>query len=1019
MGFLKLDEEHLENKKSDDIDVEAVAIIGISFDLPHATSLKQLWEIYENEENISQIVPPNRKRDLINFLDDNSSYTPLKCRYLKNIDLFDSDFFGISGKEADLMDPRQRLFLQNSWSAIVDAGYDRDSIYGTNTGVYAGISELGDYNYIDIVNKIDPSSKIIAINGNTNSMIPSRLSYIFNLKGPSILFDTACSSTMTALINAVQDLQSNRIDIAVIGGVKVYPLPVKKEVHLGIESPDGITRSFDNLANGTGIGEGAVSIVLKKLSQAENSGDSIYGVIKGVAINNDGKSMGLSAPNVDAQAEVIKTAIKKSKLNPKDINYIEAHGTGTKLGDPIEISALKKVFGNSDIKFCGIGASKTNFGHTYDLSALVGLLKILLIFNKRKIPKTLNFKNLNREIDLTNSPFYIVDNLYSLENISKITCGLSSFGFSGTNGHIILQEYKGDHQISKKVLKNKCIYRLNRHWVTPLVKDSFEEDIPVKVSHLLDSYDSIISTKLSGIWSEILGVNKLDINDSFISLGGDSILAIKLSEMINSTFNIELSVADIMGNSTFNEQVKMINLYQKERMVKEEEHTEVKHEDEKTYELSSTQYNLYTQYIKESKSIKNNVTCLWEIDSNVNLIHFQRALLNILARHNILNNRFFEKNGKIFQTLQNSVLNISSVYGQKRDLDRIINNFISPFDLKKDRLYRILFLEFEDYDNRFILLDMHHIVCDGISNSILLQEIITEYTKGNSFEKELSNNNHRCDTIIEFNDFIRWQKQYYMKNQFKRDKEYWKDYLSKNKLAITESKLPSKLKSSDKTVNSINFSIIGNRMSKLKAWISKLNVTNFAFFLSLFSIAICKWNKHSTVTVNYIDNGRPNYQFENTVGPFINTLLAIEQINVEKTFIDIIKDTQKLIIEHSSFKNYPYNLLYSEAKKINNLYVPELTFVYQNFLKNTVNQEFKVKYLEPQDIPSSMYLEVIEKNDKFVLNLSFKTEFYSEDSINSLVSLFKELVQEDKNFYHKPITHKMDDDIEGNFTFEF
>jgi len=341
------------------------------------------------------------------------------------------------------MDPNQRLFLQTAYEAIEDAGYGGEKIRGSNTGVYVGMSNLGDIPYINFIKDLEPEFMEQALTSNTQAILPSRISYTFDLHGPSMLIDTACSSSLVALATACRSLRDKECEMAIAGGVKIYLLPLKDRPLLGIESSDGKTHAFDENSDGTGVGEGTAAVLLKPIHQAVKDRDHIYGVIKGIGVNQDGRTIGISAPDPVSQAKVIEKAWKDAGINPMTINHIEAHGTGTKLGNPIEIDGLTRAYSKySEAKsFCAISTVKTNIGHLYDMSGLSSLIKVLMELKYKELAPTINFSMPNSKIDFINSPFYLNDQLREWEPIESIRrCGISSFGFSGTNCHIVLEE---------------------------------------------------------------------------------------------------------------------------------------------------------------------------------------------------------------------------------------------------------------------------------------------------------------------------------------------------------------------------------------------------------------------------------------------------------------------------------------------------------------------------------------------------------------------------------------------------
>lgn len=425
-----------------------IAIIGISAKLPRSGNLQDFWVVLRDGVDCIGEMPPNeRKEDLVKYMDliglDPESIQIPEGAYLDRIDEFDYKFFNISPNEANLMDPCQRIFLEVAWSAIEDAGYGGNQINTTKTGVYVGIS--GDSEYKKIIAQIEPDSLPGAVTGNIRPIIASRISHLLDLRGPSMIVDTSCSSSLVAVHLACQAINSGDCDMAIVGGVRISVLPYSKEniADIGIVSSTGRTRAFDDNSDGTGGGEGVIAMVIKPMASAINDGDHIYAVIKGSAINNDGKSIGITAPNPQAQEEVIMAAWEKAKISPKEISYIEAHGTGTYLGDLVEVEGITRAFRRytSQKQYCALGALKTNIGHLDGAAGIAGLLKAVLSLKHGELPANLHFNTPNSNIDFVNSPVY-VNNKHAIWETGGNTriCGVSSFGLSGTNCHVILEE---------------------------------------------------------------------------------------------------------------------------------------------------------------------------------------------------------------------------------------------------------------------------------------------------------------------------------------------------------------------------------------------------------------------------------------------------------------------------------------------------------------------------------------------------------------------------------------------------
>lgn len=424
---------------------EDIAIIGISLNLPGANSLALLRKIINEKRNCIKEMPQSRIADAQNMLGARKNAEGKerfeKLSYLGEVDKFDSEFFKITPVEAKYMDPNQRLFLEAAYSAAEDAGYGGKTLSGTKTGVYAGF--CGDSDYGRFIADNEPQSYSVAAAGNITSVIAGRVSYFLNLKGPAVVVNTACSSSLAAVHYACSDIKSGICDMAIVGGVKLWLSSIKDEFNMGIESKDYLTKTFDEGADGTAKGEGAAAVMLKPLSKAKEDHDPIYAVIKSTAVNQDGTSNGLTAPDPAAQSKVIESAWVRAGINPETIGYIEAHGTGTKLGDPIEIDGITKAFYKYTDKkqFCAVSSVKSNFGHTDNLAGVLSLIKAVTALKYKELPPLANFEAPNKAIDFVDSPAYVNDRVREWKSADfPLRSGVSAFGLSGTNCHIVLEE---------------------------------------------------------------------------------------------------------------------------------------------------------------------------------------------------------------------------------------------------------------------------------------------------------------------------------------------------------------------------------------------------------------------------------------------------------------------------------------------------------------------------------------------------------------------------------------------------
>jgi acyl transferase domain-containing protein/acyl carrier protein len=429
-----------------------IAVIGMAGRFPGAKNVEQFWE---NLKNGIESIGFFSKDELIaagisSSLLDNPNYVKSVGGLLDNIECFDADFFGYSTAESELMDPQARLFLECAWHALEHAGYDPFS-YDKLIGIYAGASNNVNWE----VRSMPSENASILGDVGTNLLVDrdhlcTRVSYNFNLKGPGVTVKTGCSTSLVAVHMACQSILNGECDIALAGGVNVNRFEKKGYLYQegGIFSPSGHCGAFDENSLGTAGGDGVALVVLKRLEDAIDDRDTIHAVIKGSAINNDGlRKAGFTAPSVDGQCEVICDALQIAGVDPETITYVETHGTGTPVGDPIEFEALTLAFNTPKKHYCLIGSVKTNVGHLDSAAGVTGLIKTILQLKHKLIVPSLHFRTPNQRIDFENSPFIVNTELFEWKNNGQpLRAGVSAFGVGGTNAHAILEEWTGDRR---------------------------------------------------------------------------------------------------------------------------------------------------------------------------------------------------------------------------------------------------------------------------------------------------------------------------------------------------------------------------------------------------------------------------------------------------------------------------------------------------------------------------------------------------------------------------------------------
>jgi len=431
---------------------EPIAIIGMACRFPQANNPSEFWQLLKKGENAITEVPSERW-DMNEYYDpDPTIEGKTNARYggfIEGIDHFDPLFFDISPREAQEMSQSQRLALEIVWEALTNARMSVQKMRGSQTGVFFG-NVWNDFEHMRI-KKRTPITQHSAV-GQSASIIANRVSYAYGFQGPSIVLDSACSSSLLAVHLACNSIQEGDSELAIAGGVNIIidPESYVALTKFGGLSPTGRCHSFDANADGYVRGEGIGAVVLKRLSEAQKDNDHIYAVIRGSAINNDGYGNGLTAPNPQAQKNVLRQAYKRAGISPHQVHYIEAHGTGTKLGDPIEIEALGEILSKNrpENHPLMVGSVKTNIGHLEGASGIAGLIKNVLILQQQQIPPSLNFHQPNPYIPFKNYKINIPTKLTDWRpyNYETMKVGVSAFGWGGTNAHVVLEEYPDERQ---------------------------------------------------------------------------------------------------------------------------------------------------------------------------------------------------------------------------------------------------------------------------------------------------------------------------------------------------------------------------------------------------------------------------------------------------------------------------------------------------------------------------------------------------------------------------------------------
>lgn len=552
-----------------------IAVIGMDCKFPFSDTKDEYWLNLINGFDSMRDYPEERLSDVLSVIEKHRTKNEVelvKGGYLENISHFDYSFFKLTPKDAELLNPNQRMFLQTAWRALEDAGYARENLNKEKIGVFVGASKaMYDYDQVISANRGGDFSEYEV--GNILSMVSGRVSYSLNLSGPSMTIDTACSSSLVAIHNAYSALKSNECSMVIAGGVRLDLFPLK--TNLGIESSTREAKVFDDEADGTSFGEGVGAVILKPLEEAIKDKDHIYCVIKGGAVNQDGKTMGITAPNSLSQTELLKGAWDTAEISYDELSFIEAHGTGTKLGDPIELVGIERAFRSKvkKEKFCALGSVKANIGHLFEAAGIAGFIKCALMLQNRKIPQQIHFNTMNAQYkNSATSPMYIPRQTKDWENEFPKKCGISSFGFSGTNVHLVLEEYKNPLYQEKKQINFLPISAKNKQSLIQILKEykrMFSEHTQLPIENIcfmaavnrqhhplrvIIQFETINDLELR-INELISGIDREVVNDVFENKGLFTNLKLNQGE---KTTNHDSSISDLFRemNNEENEKFK-------------------------------------------------------------------------------------------------------------------------------------------------------------------------------------------------------------------------------------------------------------------------------------------------------------------------------------------------------------------------------------------------------------------------------------------------------------------------------
>lgn len=943
-----------ENRKAENTSVykaayknNDIAIVGIDLKVGQAQNKEEFFNQLIQGKDFVREFPKNRVKDALKFLDGLAQKRPVfsKGNYFEAVDQFDYKKFGIPYTEAELMDPNHRMMLESVYSAICDYGKSMEEIKGQNWGTFIGYGQDYLFNYGHYISKQDSSKVGLSNTGNLSAMISGRIAYQFDLNGPALTIDTSCSSSLACIIEAVKSLSNNECKTAIVGSVKLNFCPIEAgENNIGIISKNKKTQAFDNAASGTSIGEGVVSLILKPLEKAVTEADTIYGVIKGCALNHDGRTNGLTYPNATAQAKVIQAAWEKANIDVRNrAIYIETHGTGTLIGDPIEITGINRAFnGLKEHQQIGIGSIKNNIGHLFEASGLFSVVKGVMALKKGIIPKTINFEFPNRNILFENSLVYVNDRNYGIEKDTDLAIGISSFGFSGTNAHVVVEGYHqkiGRQPLLSDLIESRCWFEK---------KDNIDFDVPL-------SHEQLVSN----IFKKTFGLNEIAQENDLFELGGDSITALSIVSELNKRLNIAISVTEIMTHPAVKDLVQLVKSKIKGRSNEVIDNRIPIAEKHRYYDATPQQLRMFKMSQNRKMKTGLNVNIALKIKGKLDGVKMEQALNDIVKRHETLRTSFVLKSEKLKQKINNYspiTLTHKKITDEKK-LVREKASFVREFDLLKQPLYRAELITENDATHYF-LFDIHHILFEFHSMSLFLNELFSLYNGAEIPENRLH-----------YKDFSEW----YLSDSLNKTEQsqYW---LKKMDDCPDHIKFSDEEEFDNNTIKMTYLSIPVELSKKLSQFASNYKVSMFSILLSAYFLIMSEKTQAEDMIVGIPVSGRHYPGVEKVMGLFRNSLPIRAKIKQSDSLLEVIKGVYTNCLEamdHQDFQTYEIEAALGLNKSLFNTY-----FILQESVEAS---NFELGNLE-------VSTELIRKNGMFDL----KWEFVNQDGVFDAVIEYRD-----------------------------
>ncbi|WP_188893095.1 non-ribosomal peptide synthetase, partial [Paenibacillus radicis (ex Gao et al. 2016)] len=1047
----------LEHESQSAID-DDIAVIGMSCRTAGAETLEAFWDNIAAGKSFIDKLPAGRLYDLKNYFDSgqeeayrDKTMEELRAAlryggYMKDIDKFDADFFGLSEEEVLAMDPYQRIMLECCMEAIENAGAGGDYLRGTRTGIFIGRDQTSHSIYRDIIDKETMLSTV----GNYASIVASRLAYLSDFRGPAMVVDTACSSGLVAVHLACQSIRSKECQYAIAGGINIDYSPIDRMQDVeykSLTSDSPMIRTFDKASSGTLWGDGAAVVLLKPLRQAILDRDPIQAVIKGSAVNNDGASNGILAPNADAQTEVIISAWQTGNIEPEHVSYMECHGTGTIIGDPIEVKGISNAFKpyTSKKQFCALSALKPNISHVLAPSGVLALIKVILAMKHKQLPPTLHFEEPNPYMQLSDSPVYINDQLAEWKSDVPRTAGVSAFGFSGTNCHVVVQQFeqqassKGGSRLWPFVVSAKneeSFKRLLLHY-RDYLNDSIDiGDLCYTAATGRGHYDYRLAIVVRSI-SELKQQLGAFIDGGFVQQEEAGLLYEQSSSRMQKKETDSLSkLANALAGKLYHIDAEALpgrlsllcNLYvqgakvdwasyyrmenrrrielpiypfQRNRywagahMSYEQaaaaagllEEGEKEEQKEAVFELSHTQKAMWFLQRMNPESTAYNLEFISEMNRQLDTAAFQEALNTVIRRHAVFRTVFTEIDGHPFQVIKNRHFYKLEVVDCSREHDPSAAIAAARDKLRYwsfDLSQPLLLAKlFKKSETSYIVyFNIHHLIFDATSAEILMQELLAYYESFAAGGTPLV-----APTDIRFVDWVQSQAAWEQSEEFHHSERYWLSNLG-GTLPVLELPVDNARPDVLSYRGDHIFSQADAELTEqILAAAKRLNCSANILLMACYFMMLHRISGEEDLIVGFPFRGRETKQTEQLIGLFINMISLRVQLEPDMPFVQLLKRIMERNVEAIRHRKYPFDLLVTQLNPVRTLNrnpIFSTAFFYYHMYEN------QTQGVSLYDLSLSCKLS----NSCFEFNLTYSTDLFQRQSAEQFMAYFIRIVNQ-------------------------